>query len=322
VCNGTGSDGPPYDVIIIDEASMLDLYLANCLIDAIAEGSRVILVGDVNQLPSVGPGCVLRDLIESSLVPVVTLDTIYRQADGEKSLITLNAQAILAGEFPVSDKDRDFLMLKGHKGVEARAKVVELVRALVDRRGFDKKDIQVLVPQHKGDAGNTELNIALQEALNPGTDNELQYFSSGSVYRRGDRVMQMRNNYKLGVMNGEVGYVVAATPKGLTVEYDDPAGSHEVLYEGDNLDGIKLAYASTIHKAQGSEYQAVIVVILSQAYYMLNRNLIYTAITRGQKQVVVVTDANAESMLWGISQKGSERVTTLRERIMQLEGTL
>lgn len=144
--------------------------------------------------------------------------------------------------------------------------------------------------------------------------------NSGSVFRKGDRVMHLRNDYELGVFNGEVGYIEHAFKDRLVVRYVDPEGSRDVTYKGDALSMLKLSYCSTIHKAQGSEYPVVIVVLLAQAYWMLNRNLIYTAITRGQRQVVVVTDGGAKSVLWGISQKGSDRVTTLSERIKQLEG--
>lgn len=312
---GGGGNGDPYDVVIIDETSMLDLQLAEKLIDAVPNGSRVIFVGDVDQLPSVGPGCVLRDVIQSDLVPVVRLKHIYRQA--EQSLIKQNAQLILDEEMPLSDATRDFIILKGHDAEGARAKVVDLVKK-VQTKGFKPHEIQVLVPQHKGIAGNQELNVALQEALNPPKGKGMDMFRKGSTFRRGDRVMHLRNNYELGVYNGEVGYVEEIEGQGLVVRYEDPEGSREVYYEGDDLDQIKLCYASTVHKSQGAEYPVVVVVVLGEAHWMLNRNLIYTAITRGQKLVVVITDVDARSLAWGISRKGSDRTTTLSQRIRRI----
>lgn len=316
-CAGRGGT-EPYDAIIIDEASMLDLRLADKLLQAIPDGARIVLVGDVDQLPSVGPGCVLRDLIESKLCPVVRLDHIYRQA--ESSLIVENAHRILHGEMPRSDAARDFVMLTGHDGPGARAKVVEISKKVQSKFGFSPKDVQVLVPQRKGDAGMVELNRVLQESMNPPKDRGLEHYRKNTTYRSGDRVMQLKNNYDKGVFNGEVGYISGVTKDALKVRFEDEGETRTVEYKGDEIDALRLSYASTIHKAQGSEYPAVIVVLLSSFGWMLNKNLVYTAITRGRKLVVVVTDGDARAVGVAIGRRGTHRFTRLAERILRVLG--
>ena len=315
MCKGEGT-GEPYDVIVIDEASMLDLWLADKLVQAIPDGARLVLVGDVDQLPSVGPGAVLRDIIASSVCAVVRLDHIYRQSGG--SLIVEAAHSILHGRLPESDPSRDFVMLAGHDPQGARDKVIALSAKVQSKFGFSPKDIQVLVPQRKGDAGMVELNRALQEAMNPAKEGGVDHLRKGVVYRAGDRVMQLKNSYDKGVYNGEVGYIESATKEALTVRYEDGDDHRHVKYKGDELDALRLSYASTIHKAQGSEYPVVIVVLLSASGWMLTKNLVYTAVTRGRKLVVVVTDEQARAIGIALQRRGSERTTLLAERLVAL----
>ena len=300
------------DVIVIDEVSMLDLPLATSLSDAVSEGSRLILVGDVDQLPSVGPGAVLRDIILSAVVPVVRLSRVYRQ--GEGSGIAHNAQRILKGEEP--KEHDDFFILKGHDEPKAKDRVVKLVSDILPKKfGFSPtKDIQVLVPRHKGEAGRLELNTALQEALNPASG-DMELLVGGVAYRKGDRVMQLRNVTEAGVFNGETGIVHEIGKDALTVLF---SGERLVEYIKDGLEHLTLAYASTIHKSQGGEFQAVVVVMTSSAGWMLNKNLLYTAITRAKKIVVIVTDDGAKAVKIAVSKSGSERVTKLSERLRKV----
>ena len=300
------------DLVVIDEMSMLDLPLATSLVDAIAQGSRLVLVGDVDQLPSVGPGAVLRDIINSNLVPTTRLDYVYRQGSG--SAIAHNAQRILKGEPPQSAED--FFVLRGHDDLKARDRVISLVTDILPRK-FNlnaRTDIQVLVPKHKGDAGRLELNTALQAALNPPADGEMELLVMGQTYRRGDRVMQLRNQTDAGIFNGETGTVQSVIGDGLIVLFP---GDRVVKYKKADLEQLTLAYASTIHKSQGGEFPAVVVVILASAGWMLNKNLIYTAITRARKVAVIVTDEGAQAVERAIKKSGSERVTKLAERLVQ-----
>lgn len=314
-CKGEGA-GEPYDVVIVDEASMLDLWLADKLVQAIPDGARLVLVGDVDQLPSVGPGAVLRDIIDSDICTVVRLDHIYRQSGG--SLIVEAAHAILHGRLPESDPSRDFVMLAGHDPVGARDKVLALVEKVQAKFGYAARDIQVLVPQRKGDAGMVELNRALQEALNPAREGQGDLLRKGTLFRVGDRVMQLKNSYDLGVYNGEVGYIEWSRGGKLGVKFEDEGEARVVEYEGDALDALRLSYASTIHKSQGSEYPVVIVVLLSASGWMLTKNLAYTAITRGRKLTIVVTDHEARALQLALGRQGDERTTLLAHKLKSL----
>ena len=301
------------NLIVVDEASMLELWLAGTLVQAVEEGARLLIVGDVDQLPSVGPGAVLRDLIASSIFPVVRLDRIYRQGAG--SGIAHNAKRILGGKMP-SPAD-DFFIIKGCDEEKARDMVLRLVSdTLPSKFGLDPRaDIQVLVPRHKGPAGRVELNLALQEALNPATS-AMDYVVGEDRYRVGDRVMQLRNAPEVSVFNGETGIITRIEGDEIAVMYP---GERLVGYNKKNIEQLTLAYASTIHKSQGGEFAAVVAVVTSSAGWMLNRNLVYTAITRARKLVVLVTDDDARGVEIAVGKSGSERVTRLKERLIAMK---
>jgi exodeoxyribonuclease V alpha subunit len=284
------------DLLVVDEASMLDVRLAADLVNALSDGTRLVLVGDVDQLPSVGPGTVLRDVIASQRVPTVCLTEIFRQA--ARSLIVTNAHRIHDGvlpelgtpppEGPAADT-RDFFFLEEDDPARAAALVRDLVAARLPRRyQLRPQDIQVLAPMHRGELGAANLNQLLQEALTPGAE-ELRV--GNRAFRTGDRVMQLRNDYDKEVWNGDIGQVVKASTADseVVVRYED----REVPYGTDELDELSLAYAATVHKSQGSEYPAVVVPVHTQHYVMLQRNLLYTAVTRGKRLVVLVGSRKA-----------------------------
>ena len=308
------------DLLVIDEASMIDIRLCADVVAALADGTRLLLVGDQDQLPSVGPGMVLRDAIASGAVPVVRLDEIFRQA--AQSLIVTNAHRIHAGEMPEIDgtpaagplKDtRDFFFLEKDDPALAAQTIRDLVvTRLPGYYGFSPFDIQVLTPMHKGDLGAMNLNQMLQEALSAGGE---QLQSGSRIFRTGDRVMQLRNNYDKDVFNGDVGRVmrVAREAGELVVSFDE----REVAYASDELDELALAYAATVHKSQGSEYAAVVIPIHTQHFVMLQRSLLYTAVTRGKKLVVLVGTRKA----LGIAVRNAEvaqRCTRLQDRLAKL----
>jgi exodeoxyribonuclease V alpha subunit len=281
--------------VVVDEASMLDLPTADSLVQAIAPGTRLLFVGDVDQLPSVGPGAVLRDVIASGVIPCVRLRQIFRQA--ARSLIVTNAHRINEGEMPVSGgpgdsgrADADFFIVERRDPERARATVIELVTSRIpDRFGLDPvRDIQVLTPMNRGPAGAVALNQALQEALNPVG---IALVRGARTFRVGDKVMQLRNDYDKSVYNGDVGLVESIDPEevAMTVRFDGRA----VTFEASELDDLVLAYACTVHKSQGSEYPAVVIPLLTTHFVMLSKNLLYTAVTRGKRLVVLVCDPRA-----------------------------
>ena len=283
-------------LLIIDEVSMMDTMLMYHLLKAVPLGCTVILVGDMNQLPSVGPGNVLKDVILSGVVPVVELNEIFRQA--EESEIILNAHRINRGQLPELNRPprgelSDFYFISQEDPEKVAELIVELVRDHIPRRfGFDPTlDIQVLSPMHKGTAGAANLNVLLQAALN----RETACVQRGERrFLLGDKVMQTRNNYEKDVYNGDIGRIcyLNMEERELTVRYDD----RNVLYAFDELDDILPAYAISVHKSQGSEYRAVVLPILTQHYVLLQRNLLYTAVTRGRDLVIIVGTAKALSM--------------------------
>lgn len=299
------------DALVVDEASMIDLPIADAMTQALAGGTRLLLVGDVDQLPSVGPGAVLRDVIASGVVACVRLTQIFRQA--ERSLIVQNAHRINVGEAPIAstDKDADFFMLERRTPEAAQATIVELLtKRIPGHFGLDPvQDVQVLTPMHKGASGSIALNEALQAALNPSGPSLTR---GGRLFRSGDKVMQLRNDYDRDVYNGDVGVVasVDAEEEQLIVRYDD----REVTYEGSDLDELTLAYAVSIHKSQGSEYPAVVLPFLTAHFVMLSRNLLYTAVTRGKRLVVLVEDPKALSLALAEDRRG-ERRTRLQARL-------
>jgi exodeoxyribonuclease V alpha subunit len=279
-------------VVVIDEASMLDITLAHHMLKAIPPQAHLLLVGDADQLPSVGPGRVLSDLLESMALPSVHLDAIFRQAEG--SGIIANAHQINTGELPITQGLSDFFLFPQSEPEACATLTVELVAERIPRRfGLDpRRDIQVLSPTHRGPAGVQNLNVALQAALNPPAPNKPERRTGQGLFRLGDRVMQQRNNYDLDVYNGDIGEVVAilTEEQTLTVRYD---GTRLVGYDFNQLDELALAYAISIHKSQGAEYTCVVVPLLMQHYALLQRNLIYTAVTRARSLVVLTGDRRA-----------------------------
>ena len=274
------------DLLVIDETSMLDIPLAYHLVKAIPAGASVVFVGDVDQLPSVGPGNFLRDLIESAVIPVVRLTEIFRQA--KTSFIITNAHRVNAGELPVLDgpEESDFFFIHEDDPEKVLATIKTLCSDRVPRKfGLEA---QVLTPMHKGVCGSENLNRELQAALNP-TGPTMQRY--GRTYRVGDRVMQIRNNYDKDVFNGDLGRIknLDLVEQEFTVEFD----GREVRYEFTDLDELVPAYAISVHKSQGNEYPAVIVPLLTQHYVLLQRNLLYTAITRGKKLVILIGSKKA-----------------------------
>jgi exodeoxyribonuclease V alpha subunit len=311
------SDNPiEADVVIVDEASMIDVPLGAALIAALPTAARLIIVGDSDQLPSVGPGALLRDLIDSGAIQTVRLNEIFRQA-GE-SRIVLNAHRILTGEMPESvDADRpnaDFFVVPRRTPEEAADLVRELVVTRIPRRfGFDsKRDIQVLTPMHRGPVGTIALNELLQAALNPdGPALE----SRGQKLRLGDKVMQTRNDYEREAFNGDIGVVSAVDLEGrkLTVRFDQ----RDVEYDDPSLASLTLAYATSIHKSQGSEYPAVVIPLLTSHFVMLSRNLVYTAVTRAKKLCVLAADPRAIRLALAETRR-EERMTRLSARLRSL----
>jgi exodeoxyribonuclease V alpha subunit len=299
--------------VVVDEASMLDLPTADALTQAIAPGTRLLLVGDVDQLPSVGPGAVLRDVIASRAIACVRLTQIFRQA--ARSLIVTNAHRINGGEVPrvapPGTPDADFFVVERRDAERARDTVVELLTSRIPHRfGLDPvRDVQVLTPMNRGPAGALALNEALQAALNPSGPALVR---GARAYRVGDKVMQLRNDYDRNVFNGDVGLVASIDPEEgtLTARFDD----RDVTFDAADLDDLVLAYACTVHKSQGSEYPAVVIPFLTAHFMMLSKNLLYTAVTRGKRLVVLVSDPRAlELALSG--RRRDERRTRLAERL-------
>lgn len=284
------------DLVVVDEASMLDLLLANKLVKAVAPGAHLLLVGDVDQLPSVGAGEVLRDLLaDGGPVPAVRLTRIFRQA--QQSGVVTNAHRINTGLPPLTDGLPDFFLFAEEDTEAAGRLAVDVAaRRIPAKFGLDpRRDIQVLAPMHRGPAGAGNLNGLLQQAITPARPDLPEKRFGGRVFRVGDKVTQIRNNYEKGangVFNGTVGVVTALDPdeQRLTVRTDE---DEEVTYEFDELDELAHAYAVTIHRSQGSEYPAVVIPITTGAWMMLQRNLLYTAVTRAKKLVVLVGSRKA-----------------------------
>ncbi|MFD3547643.1 ATP-dependent RecD-like DNA helicase [Streptomyces sp. NPDC058655] len=284
------------DLVVVDEASMLDLLLANKLVKAVAPGAHLLLVGDVDQLPSVGAGEVLRDLLaEGGPVPAVRLTRIFRQA--QQSGVVTNAHRINTGLPPLTDGLPDFFLFPEEDTEAAGVLAVDVAaRRIPARFGLDpRRDVQVLAPMHRGPAGAGNLNGLLQQAITPARPNLPEKRFGGRVFRVGDKVTQIRNNYEKGangVFNGTVGVVTALDPdeQRLTVRTDE---DEEIGYEFAELDELAHAYAVTIHRSQGSEYPCVVIPVTTGAWMMLQRNLLYTAVTRAKKLVVLVGSRKA-----------------------------
>ena len=301
------------DLIIVDEASMIDLLLCNHLLKAVEAGSHLLLVGDVDQLPSVGPGNVLQDLIVSDVVPVTRLETIFRQADD--SFIIVNAHRINRGELPLFPAEaRDCFLFRQEDPEQAAALVLDIVaRRIPAKFGLDaERDVQVLSPMHRGAAGVAALNRQLQETLNPSAPGKAEVRHGGRILRVGDRVMQLQNDYERQVFNGDMGRITAIDLEDqlATVAFDDTT----VAYEFSELDALVHAYAVSIHKAQGSEFPAVVLPLLTQHYMMLQRNLLYTGVTRARSLVVLVGGMRAIAMAVR-NDKIARRNTRLAQRL-------
>ena len=319
------------DVIIIDETSMVDIFLMNSLLKAVTPGTRLILVGDVNQLPSVGPGNVLRDIIASDRFKVVKLTKIFRQAT--ESDIIVNAHRINAGEkFAIGPSSKDFIFLRRDEPNNVIGAMITLVSQklpkYVNARPFD---IQVLTPTRKGVLGVEKLNSVLQEYLNPKAAGKQEKELPNTIFREGDKVMQIKNNYQLewetrgkygipvdrgmGVFNGDMGIIdnINFYSEQLTVKFDD---DKYVEYPFKQLDELELAYAVTVHKSQGSEYPAVVIPLLNGPKMLMNRNILYTAVTRAKKCVCIV---GTEDVFYGMVENENEqkRYSTLAKRIQE-----
>jgi exodeoxyribonuclease V alpha subunit len=300
------------DVFILDEVSMVDTPLMYHFLGALPPASCLVLVGDVDQLPSVGPGNVLRDLIGSGAVPCCKLETIFRQAEG--GWIVRNAHHVNHGEgleSPSTNAQSDFYFIESQEPEQVIERLMELVTGRIPRRfQFDPmSDIQVLTPMRRNQLGADNLNGLLQERLNPVGEDIRRY---GRIYRMRDRVMQIRNNYDKGVFNGDIGRIrqIDAEEQSLAVDFD----GNLVPYEFDELDELVHAYACTIHKSQGSEYPAVVILLTTQHFKLLQRNLLYTAITRGRKLVCLIGSSKAVGMAIRNNETRLRR-TGLRERL-------
>ncbi len=317
------------DVVIIDEMSMVDINLFHSLLKALVPGMHLILVGDSSQLPSVGPGQVLQDLISCGQFPTIVLRKIFRQA--EESDIVMNAHRINEGKMlPLTNKSKDFFFLERSDYQVIYKHMVLLIRDKLPKYvDADKMDIQVLTPMRKGALGCETLNGVLQKYLNPADDSKTEYLHGDKLFRVGDKVMQIHNNYQMeweilgkyniaidsgtGVFNGDMGRVVSITPttQQLTVEFDE---KRRVTYSFNQLDDLELAYAITIHKSQGSEYPAIVMPLLGGPKMLMNRNLLYTAVTRAKNCVTVLGSKDTIAEMINNEQQLS-RFTGLREQI-------
>ena len=290
------------DLLVVDEMSMVDVPLMHALFRAVPSHAAVTLVGDVDQLPSVGPGQVLADIIDSGAVPVVRLTEVFRQASASR--IIVNAHRINHGEMPettAAGAASDFYFTEIDDPGQGAARLLQIVGERIPARfGLDPvRDVQVLCPMNRGALGARALNLALQHLLNPGGEPRIERF--GSVFAVGDKVMQIENDYDKDVYNGDLGFITALDPDAgeLVVDFD----GRGVRYDFSDLDRLVLAYATTIHKAQGSEYPAVVIPLSTQHYPMLQRNLVYTGVTRGRKLVVVVGQRKALAIAVAGAQK-------------------
>ena len=298
------------DALIVDECSMIDIILMNNLVKTMPSSMRLVMVGDIDQLPSVGAGNVLRDIIESQKIPVIRLTRIFRQA--QSSRIVMSAHAINQGKFPDTSngKETDFFFIQKEEPEAVAEEIVNLVKNRLSKAYRQKtSNIQVLTPMQRGIVGAANLNISLQAALN---SNQTALNRGGYSFREGDRVMQLRNNYDKDVFNGDLGYVekVDLEERTLQVNFDDRL----VEYDVSELDELTLAYATTIHKSQGSEYPIVVMPVLMTHYVMLQRNLIYTGITRAKKICVLIGTKKALSFAIR-NMTVLKRNTKLKERL-------
>ena len=320
------------DAVIIDEMSMVDMFLMHALLKAIPVGTRLILVGDVNQLPSVGPGNVLKDIISSNMFNVVMLTKIFRQE--HQSDIVINAHKINAGEpISLSNNSKDFLFVRRPDANQVIGATLTLVKEKLPKYvNADINEVQVLTPMRKGVLGVENLNVVLQQYLNPKDDAKREYETSSGIFREGDKVMQIKNNYQMewemrtsrgvvvehgvGVFNGDTGIIktINTYMENMEIEFDD---GKRVLYSFKQLDELELAYAVTIHKSQGSEYPAVVLPLLAGPRLLMNRNLLYTAVTRAKKCVTIVGISEAvEEMIQNVNEQ--KRYSGLTDRLLEI----
>jgi exodeoxyribonuclease V alpha subunit len=304
------------DLVVVDEVSMVDIALMNQLLRAVPNHAAVLLVGDVDQLPSVGPGAVLKDLIDSGTVTTARLTEIFRQAAASR--IIVNAHRINRGLVPerpqAQDAESDFYLIPCESPEQIHERLLAVVTERIPRRfGLHPiDDIQVLTPMNRGGLGARSLNVTLQERLNPDGHPRLARF--GWTYAPGDKVIQTVNDYDKEVFNGDIGRIARIDEEEgvILVNYD----GRRVEYEPGELDEVSLAYATTVHKAQGSEYPAVVIPLSTQHYTLLERNLLYTAVTRGKRLVVLIAENKALGM--AVKRVGSvQRLTRLRERLQE-----
>ncbi len=303
------------DTIIIDEVSMIDLYLMKSLLRAVKVSTRIILIGDVNQIASIGPGAVLKDLLDSKKIPYVNMVKIHRQAENSK--ITLNAYRINEGKFILpnnKNEKEDFYFIKTNNDMETLDKIKNLVTDRIPK-GFNvtpKENIQILTPVHDGPLGTKNLNFVMQDLLNPLKPNTLTMKRGGYVYRVNDNIIQMKNNYEKMIFNGDMGVVDYISVNELNAVFDEK----EILYDKTEVDEISLSYAKTLHKSQGSEYNVIIIPISHSYKYMLDRSLIYTGVTRGK--ILVILIGSLQSLKKGIANKNSRnRLTDLKRKLLE-----
>jgi len=301
------------DVVIIDEVSMMDISLMNYFLQAVPDGCRVILVGDVDQLPAVGPGSVLKDIIRSDTVPLVRLTEVFRQA-GE-SIIVMNAHQINRGLLPDVSSSSDFQFAQINDGELVAEAIVTLCRDALPQEGFNVSyDVQVLAPMHRLVCGVENLNKILQEALNPEADGKAAISVANQVLREGDKIMQMKNNYNKGVYNGDIGFITGIQHGRVAVRYPE----QDVIYERGELEELHLAYAMSVHKSQGSEYPVVIMPLIAGHHVMLQRNLLYTAVTRAKQRVILLGSKAALNTALS-NDRTKRRYSLLAERLVSEE---
>lgn len=303
------------DAIILDEVSMMDIVLMQHFLEAVPDGCHVILVGDVDQLPAVGPGSVLKDILRSGVIPSVRLTEVFRQ--NEESSIVLNAHAINAGRMPVCNPSGDFQFIDLPDEQAVADRIVELCVKELPKQGWNPMtDVQVLSPMHRLACGVANLNKRLQAALNPPSSSKAEFVNSVQIFRLGDKVMQTKNNYMKRVFNGDIGFITEVESDHITVRFQEDLC---VDYERNELGELQLSYAMSVHKSQGSEYPVILLPLTPGHRIMLQRNLLYTAVTRAKKQVILLGSKAALNTAVA-NDRMRKRYTLLAERLARLSG--